>query len=67
MIVESERHALALRLNRGFGLVEVASDKPGEVCFRTPAALAQSTRLYQASARRLALRIGARASGDEVD
>ncbi|MEY3251496.1 MAG: hypothetical protein RL227_469 [Pseudomonadota bacterium] len=34
------RHTLALRLNRGFGLLQAPSDKPGEHCFRTPIDLA---------------------------
>jgi hypothetical protein len=45
----------------------VPSDKPGEVCFRTPAAAVRSSRPYQAGARRLALHIGERGSGNEVE
>jgi hypothetical protein len=61
----NERHALALRLNRGFGLLEAASDKAGEVCFRTPAATVQATRLYKACGRGLAMHV--RGSGKEVE
>jgi RimJ/RimL family protein N-acetyltransferase len=32
-------HERALAINRGFGLIEAASDKAGELCFRTPASV----------------------------
>ena len=33
-----QTHVRALALNRGLGLVESPSSKPGEICFRTPSA-----------------------------
>lgn len=40
-------HKRALALNRQLGLLEVASDKPGELCFRTPAAVWQANPRYR--------------------
>jgi RimJ/RimL family protein N-acetyltransferase len=49
-------HTRALALNRQFGLLEVPSDKAGELCFRTPAAVWQANPHY----RRVMTRAGKR-------
>lgn len=40
-------HRLALHLNRGCGFLPAESDKPGELCFRTPAAQARCLPVYR--------------------
>lgn len=47
-------HTRALALNRGLGLVEAPSAKPGEFCFRTPAAAVLSNPRYQRLMARIA-------------
>lgn len=47
----SPAHAQALRFNRGWGLREVPSAKPGELCLRAPIAEVLATPLYRRCAR----------------
>lgn len=42
----NERHEQALRLNRGIGLLPAPSDKPQELCFRTPTPVMRTLPLY---------------------
>jgi hypothetical protein len=50
-------HALALALNRGLGALECESDKPGECCFRTPAAHFRAHPAYTRVLRRVLGRV----------
>lgn len=56
----SRAHGQALRFNRGWGLQEVPSVKPGELCLRAPMAAVLATPLYRRCARGLHIEASSR-------